>query len=240
MIPVGIISYNSEIIGNFERNEAFSVELWLYGSIPRPSALCSRMTNDGGHKGWVFYASGGRNNWNTIGFALVSNELNNNFLHVITSVGQVSFIKDTWHHIICTYNGNSSVSGIKCYVDGISKSFTIVRDTLTANIQNNTSKLEIGHAPIWDFFGGRIDEFIIYDRVIPHTEVIQRYNSGVGTETLFGSIYLQYKLNEITGDSVIDSSGNNRNGNTINSPLWVPGKLNNCVQLNGSTQKIEA
>lgn len=239
MIPVGILSYSTEKVGNFERSEAFSIELWMYGSIPRTSTLCSHMTEDSRHRGWVVYAHGSRNNWNTCGFACISNETTNNFLHVITAIGQVNFPKDTWHHIVFTYNGNSSVSGIRCYVDGVSKSFTIVRDTLTETIQDITPSFQIGSAPIWTLFNGRVDEFVIYDRVLDSIEVTQRYNSGNGTETLFGSTYLQYKLNEMSGVNVLDSSGKDRHGIAVNNPLWTLGKLNNCIQLNGSTQRIQ-
>ena len=46
--------------------------------------------------------------------------------------------------------------------------------------------------------------------------------------------YAWYHLNETSGTAVNDSSGNNRNGTTINSPTWVAGKLNNSIQLNGN------
>ena len=52
------------------------------------------------------------------------------------------------------------------------------------------------------------------------------------------NVYAHWKLNESSGTNVPDSSGNGRNGTTINSPLWVAGKLNNCLQFNGVTQYV--
>src|SRR3989304_2730935 len=52
------------------------------------------------------------------------------------------------------------------------------------------------------------------------------------------SPYAWYHLNETSGTAVSDSSGNGRNGTTVNSPSWVAGKLNNSIQLNGSSQYI--
>jgi hypothetical protein len=46
--------------------------------------------------------------------------------------------------------------------------------------------------------------------------------------------YAHYHLNETSGTNAYDSSGNNRNGTTINSPSWVVGKLNNSINLNGN------
>ena len=45
------------------------------------------------------------------------------------------------------------------------------------------------------------------------------------------SPYAWYHLNETSGTAVSDSSGNGRNGTTVNSPSWVAGKLNNSIQL---------
>ena len=47
------------------------------------------------------------------------------------------------------------------------------------------------------------------------------------------SLYAWYHLNEVSGTNVADSSGNSRNGTTVNSPVWAVGKLNNCLQTNG-------
>ena len=45
---------------------------------------------------------------------------------------------------------------------------------------------------------------------------------------------------QLAGDAtfVLDSSGNGRNGVTVNNPLWVVGKLNNCLQFNGTNQQV--
>jgi len=49
-------------------------------------------------------------------------------------------------------------------------------------------------------------------------------------------LYSYWKLNETSGIVVSDSSGNGRGGTTVNTPTWVAGKLNNCLQFNGTNQ----
>jgi len=51
--------------------------------------------------------------------------------------------------------------------------------------------------------------------------------------------YAHWSLNESSGSNVPDSSGNSRNGTTQNSPTWTSGKINNCLQFNGSNQYID-
>ena len=53
------------------------------------------------------------------------------------------------------------------------------------------------------------------------------------------NIYAHYHLNEATGATVIDSSGNGRNGSPINNPVSVECKLNNCLSFNGSNQYVD-
>ena len=53
-------------------------------------------------------------------------------------------------------------------------------------------------------------------------------------------IYAQYHLNESSGTNVDDASPNNRDGTTINmeDSDWVAGKLNNCLQFDGTNEYV--
>jgi hypothetical protein len=222
--------------GNFERTESFSVDFWFYPTAARPTALIGRASNVPTRRGWFISALGSRTSYTMISIALVSNEATNNFINVLTTIS--SFPINTWHHVAVTYNGNSLASGIKCYINNSSKTFTVVQNTLTGTILN-TDKLWIGRSHAYGYFPGRLYDVVIYPRVLSASEVSQRYNGGAGTESVFGTTYLQYHLNEASGSLVTDSSLNGGNGLTIDSPSWVAGKLNNCIQLNGSSQYIE-
>jgi hypothetical protein len=235
MHALGIKTYSSlapEIIGNFERNVPFSVECWFYQTSMKACGLVNHMGPSPLLRGWLLQTWTGRN----IGLSLCSDNGANNFINCRTASGIFAF--NTWVHIIFTYNGSSLASGIKGYVNGAVKTLSVVGDNLTATIQNS-EKLRIGTSYGAGNLPGRIDEVIIYPRVLTASEVAQRYAAGAGTETLFGPAYLQYHLNEATGIAVSDSSGNMRHGQTVNSPAWIAGKLNNCLQLDGSTQSIE-
>lgn len=47
------------------------------------------------------------------------------------------------------------------------------------------------------------------------------------------------KLDENTGTTANDSSGNSNTGTLINTPTWATGKLNSAIQLNGSNQTVD-
>lgn len=233
---LGIKTYNIlENIGNFERTEQFSIEIWFLATADRTnSTIISHVI---GNRGWGILSHGSRGKIANIDIFLANN-FTTNFLSV-TTVGPLNLPNNTWNHLIVTYNGNSLVSGLKCYINNSLKSVLIAKDTLTDTIKSD-AHLQIGHSAVYPYFSGKLDEVVIYTRILSATEVSQRYNAGAGTEILFGSAYLQYHLNEVSGSAVSDSSGNLRNAVTISSPSWVTGKINKCIQLNGSTQYIQA
>jgi hypothetical protein len=59
------------------------------------------------------------------------------------------------------------------------------------------------------------------------------------TIDLTPNLYAHWSLDELNGTNVYDSSGNGRNGTTVNGPLWVAGKLNNSLQFNGVNQYVD-
>ena len=54
------------------------------------------------------------------------------------------------------------------------------------------------------------------------------------------SVYARYKMNASSGTDVLDSSGNNRNGTTVNmdDTNWQTGKLGNCLYFNGTDEYV--
>ena len=232
MISAGILTYSGlPAVGDFERTEPLSFEMWVYPTSGKTNEdIISKFTYA---RGYRFVSHGSRGKVNSLEFGLY-NDVNNWMIVIIP--GPLSLPINTWQHYVVTYTGSGLASGAKIYVNGVSKALTVSSNTLTGTIRN-TEKLKIGTG-YYPWYAGKIDELTIYNRVLPASEVTQRYNSGAGTETLFGAAYLNYKLNELSGSVVSDSSGNSRNAITVGNPSWVAGKLNNSLQLNGSSQYI--
>jgi len=233
MFTTEILCYPDHI-GNFERTDPFSIEFWHYLPSGRGQlgTFASKLGPPPLVRGWSSYSTSGR----SIGFTLCSDQ-NANYFHVITAVGVIP--TNTWTHIIFTYNGNSLVSGAKCYVNNALKPWvTVVGNSLTGTILN-TTPFRLGYGNGFGYLLGRLDEVLIHGHSLSALEVSQRYNGGVGTEGLLWPAYLQYHLNASSGTIVTDSSGNARDIVTKNNPPWIAGKLNNCLSLNGTSQYME-
>jgi hypothetical protein len=234
-IATGIITgADAGLIGDFERTSPFSIELWLYPTSDRTNASLIGNLNNG--RGWHIVTHGSRGKIMQIDFGMY-HDFSGNAV-VITNSTALNLPINNWYHVVFTYTGSSTAAGVKCYVNNVLRPHIVAVDALTSTIKN-TAKLLIGTG-YYSFSAGRVDEVVLYDRTLGAAEVGQRYNSGNGTEALFGTAYLHYNLNETSGVVVNDDSGNLRHAKTIGNPSWVAGKLNNCLQLNGSSQYIEA
>lgn len=75
-----------------------------------------------------------------------------------------------WHHILVTYDGSSSVAGVKLYVDGELQETSITIDNLENSFQTE-KPLQIGNGYPGAKFVGRIDEVRIYDRVLEEDQI---------------------------------------------------------------------
>jgi hypothetical protein len=159
-------------IASFERTQVFSIELWM--STTSGGTLISRRESSGNYRGWEIMYSGG-----VLYFYFA-----NITVSKMISVSSSSYLADgLWHHIIVTYNGSSLASGVKIYIDASLKSLTIQYNTLTdTTITGNDCHLAARSGS--SVFNGKIDECLIYTKELSSSEVIARYNSGIGSEYL--------------------------------------------------------
>lgn len=63
-------------------------------------------------------------------------------------------------------------------------------------------------------------------------------STPTATATVSSGLVAHWKLDEASGTTASDSSGNNNNGTLQNSPAWVSGHTNGALSLNGSTQYV--
>jgi len=84
-----------------------------------------------------------------------------------------------WHHIVMTYDGSSSVSGINLYLDG-NNDTGATSGTLSATISNSAS-FQLGAKNGGNEFSGNIDEVSVYNSELSQSDVTDIYNGGIPT-----------------------------------------------------------
>jgi PKD repeat protein len=161
----------------FERTDTFSFDFWVKLD-SKPSAgwmILARQDNynpegQKNSQGYnIFINSNGG-----ISFSLSHNMVGGigNWLGV---GGTTDVVDHLFHHIAITYDGSSSASGVKIYVDSIVETLTIASDSLSDTIVGNDPfYFGAREGPAY-LFNGVLDEVGIYNRVLTGSEVSQRY-----------------------------------------------------------------
>jgi len=144
---------------------------------------------------------------------------------VVSTVG-IDVRDDNWHHVVLTYDGSSSASGVKIYVDGEVTALNTVNDNLSRTILND-EPLVIGNKNTngKTFFKGQMDDVQVYDFELSSTEVIDLFNSS--------SPLAHYRFD----NDLSDSTGNSNSGviNIRGSENYVTGINEKAFDFNGIT-----
>jgi hypothetical protein len=171
---------NMADIANFERTTPFSVEFWLKTTVVS-GTIISRRESGGNYRGWDIMIGAG----NQL-FFYFANTTVSNMISVYTTF---NLSDNLWHHVVATYDGSSSASGVKIYIDGASKTMTTQYNSLTGTTLN-ASNCNLAARSGSNVLNCYLDETVIYSKVLTLGEVTLRYNSGVGTETMIGNYSL--------------------------------------------------
>ena len=157
---------------DFERTSAFSISAWVKrGGTGVNDTIVSKMESSGNYRGYLVFIS----STNLVKFVL----RHQNNVSARLTIDSTTTITDTnWHHISVTYDGSSSVSGVKIYIDGVSDTVTTA-GTLSATTLNS-SPFNIGARNSNSLFAtATIDEVSLFNSKLSQSDVSTIYNSGV-------------------------------------------------------------
>ena len=132
-----------------------------------------------------------------------------------------------WHNVAVSYDGSSSASGVKIYLDGVQDTATtIVANSLTGSIVSPThGPLIIGNQTNWPFaLNGSLDYFSISNEVRSAAYIAQ-YSSPGSTPPVDANTVLYYNFNEDTGTVAHDLSSDGYAATLSSSSMWTPGPV---------------
>ncbi len=154
-------------IANFERTDSFSFEFWM--KAPLASGVVQMLlaknivTNN---RGWLIYKASNNHFYFDLRNIYPSNNL--------SVACNPSIWNNSYHHIVVTYNGSSSVSGVNIYVNNVSQILTTAYNTLSGTILNAGNMNIASRRSGANNFTGILDEVIIYDKELTVEEVVYR------------------------------------------------------------------
>lgn len=94
-----------------------------------------------------------------------------------------SLQKDTWMHVVITYDGSTTPGGLRFYINGVNQSFTQTHGTTGEQTLNTAdsgyqigSRVESGTRQL--YFNGSIDEISVWNRTLSPNEIRNLYLRG--------------------------------------------------------------
>lgn len=165
-------------IAAFEYTTLFSIECWVRTTYAGGNHMVvCKMSNLSaeGYTGWQVALTNGQVNFILRGGGITRQ---------IQRLSTITTINDgNWHHIICTYDGSNTPTGMHVYVDSILSDGAVVGTTVLSILTER--QFCIGSRNGGWLFTGDIDEVVVYkDKVLNQSEVDFRYNSGSGRENV--------------------------------------------------------
>jgi hypothetical protein len=119
------------------------------------------------------------------------------------------------HLVVGTYDWTGGTNNTMfVYVDGSQS--TASNNTLLPSSTYNATGWDAGHGATAYDFSGAIQQVVIWHRAVSSAEVSAWYSSG----TIPASPYAQFNLQEGSGTSVADSSGNGHPNATLGANAW--------------------
>ena len=152
----------------FERTNTFSFSAWINPDTTTTGYILGKYETS---RGYIVGFEGS----NYLYFQVMNS--GSNRVRVRTST---TFSTSTLYHVIITYDGSSSASGVKIYINGTSDTLTTLQDNLTGTVLKSVgfSIGDLGDGATSVPFNGKIDKVIVYNDVVTGGEVTTIYNYG--------------------------------------------------------------
>jgi len=127
-----------------------------------------------------------------------------------TSVDTYESLQNTWAHIVATYDGSSSSTGIKLYINNLE--IAVINDNLGSYtaMHNTTGSVNIARQ-VTGFANGAMDEVAIFSSELSQSDITSIYNSGVPNDLTSLSPISWWRMGD--GDTFPTLTDNGSGGN---------------------------
>jgi putative IMPACT (imprinted ancient) family translation regulator len=133
-----------------------------------------------------------------------------------------------WVHLAATYDGATYT----CYINGEPVEVT----TLTGALAKTDKAWQIGaNGNNNEYFDGLVDDVRLYSRALSPAEV-----ETLAQRTDPGGLAAHWKLDESSGITALDASGNGNHGTLVNGPSWRSGdgKVDGGLEFDGTNDVV--
>ena len=146
-------------VADFDRTDKFSFGAWIKPEGDTGSPI-AKMDSEHGYRGFDVMLQDGKP-----AFHLINNWPEN----ALKVVSKTQVPMGQWSHVLVTYDGSASPSGVKIYVNGDSTDKDVEANKLTGTTRS-TVNLRVGRRTDDQVYSGLVDDVVVYNRVVTPTE----------------------------------------------------------------------
>ncbi len=204
----------------------FSIGFWIKIHSADGCRIISKAGNSSSNKEWALYTGGGGDRR----LGLLIHDNSGSFYWVCTS-SVVTAYENQWIHVLATYDGSESSSGINIYINGVVQSTTVVSGGTYGGMVNTSSPVTVGSYGGSTSFG----DFQLASGGIWSAELDadaaaflaanadHDLNTDSGNYDYSANIVAAHAIETGFGPFVIDSSGNGHHANSPSgaAPTWT-------------------
>lgn len=192
---------------------AFSISAWVKLDSANRMRLISKDTSTSSRE--YLFGTNNNNRFNMLlGTGSVNLDIQNN-----TSLNTTD-----WFHVVATYDGSETASGLKVYVNADASSLTDFSLGSYTGMSSTAGNLEIGRfANGHSFFNGLIDEVSVFNSELSASDVTAIYNSGTPTSLTSYSPLGWWRMGDNdsgTGTTITDQGSGSNDGTLTNGPTF--------------------
>jgi len=179
----------------------FSLSLWIYvGDVSSDDGpFISKANFSTGGTEFIFKHSNGK-----LQFFIYDNDSSASGDQIRTLAGSATLSDTTWHHVVATYSGNGSQTGMKVYTDGSQSTATQSTIGSYSRLRNTSTPVVIGAtqdlANANRVFEDRIADCVVFNKELTSAEVTEIYNSGnvmnVRNHSAFANVVSWWKMGD--------------------------------------------
>jgi hypothetical protein len=167
-------------VGNFHRNEPFSVSLWVKTPDRKERAVVfhrSKAWTDAASRGYELLIEEGRLKWSLIHFWPGD---------AISIRAKADLPLNEWTHVVVSSDGSGRAAGLRLYINGKLAPVDVIRDSLTRDITGGgQDTISLGERfRDRGFKGGMIDEFRVFNRELTPVEALATMDEAAANDSL--------------------------------------------------------
>ena len=200
-------------------NGDFSLELWINYEATTAAAPALVKTGDETNNGWLLEASAA---------SLLTFTFDDG-TNTATFTGATAIDVGEWHHVVVSVERSSS-TGLNHYVDG-ELDATAVDPTGVANAVNAAANIIVTGVNSEEIYISALGLYLDADAFLSATEVVTRYNSGIGLkyEGDETGLIVGYNIDEGSGTSCYDIKNATGNIIALTGTPWAPSRQNGAT-----------